>query len=212
MTATANQQRQQKPETIDEVVSFALAHQTRVQILTVLAEGVHSTEEIAQKIGEPNKRVSHHIKELVERGSIELVEKRPVRNAIQHFYRAIEMPEYSDEEIAAMTPHQRRITAGLVIQSIVAEALAALGAGHLSEDPEVILVSRWFHLDRQGRREVGEVLRDAWERCYEIEAEAVNRVATSGEATVSMMVELMNYERSRRGPRHQGPTLPAIPE
>lgn len=155
MTATANQQRQQKPETIDEVVSFALAHQTRVQILTVLAEGVHSTEEIAQKIGEPNKRVSHHIKELVERGSIELVEKRPVRNAIQHFYRAIEMPEYSDEEIAAMTPHQRRITAGLVIQSIVAEALAALGAGHLSEDPEMILVSRWFHLDRQGRREVG---------------------------------------------------------
>lgn len=189
-----------RKEGIEEVVSYAVNHRIRVEVLTILAEGVRSAEQIAQIIGEPTNKVSHHIRELVERGSIELVETRPVRNAIQHFYRAVEQPTYSDEEFAAMTPQQRKITSGIAVQTIMAESLGALWAGHLHDDTTVIIVSRWFNVDSQGRQRIGETLRRAWERCYEIEAESANRVAKTGESTTSVMVQLLNYKRSRRGP------------
>jgi len=190
----------QRSKSIEEVVAYAVGHRIRVQVLTILSEGVFSPDEIAQIIGEPTNKVSHHVKELLDAGSIELAKTEPVRNTLQHYYRAVEMPYYSDEEMAAMTPQQRQVTYGLVLQTVMAEAMAAFWAGKMHSDPRVWLTSCWFNVDEQGREEIADEQARSWERVREIETESINRCAVSGEDATSVVVAQLGFKRERTGP------------
>jgi DNA-binding transcriptional ArsR family regulator len=190
----------QSGKSIEEVVAYAVGHRIRVQVLTILSEGVFTPDEIAQLIGEPTNTVSHHIKELLDAGSIELAKTEPVRNALRHYYRAVEMPYYSDEEMAAMTPQQRQVTYGLVLQTIMAEAMAAFWAGKMRNDPRVWLTSCWFNVDEQGREEIADEQARSWERIKEIETKSINRCAKSGGDAASVIVAQLGFRRERTGP------------
>ena len=190
----------QRSKSIEEVTAYAVGHRIRVQVLTILREGVYSPDEIARIIGEPTNKVSHHIKELLDAGSIELARTKQVRNTLQHYYRAVDLPYYSDEEIEAMTPQQRQVTAGLVLQTIMAEAMAALWAGKMIDDPRVWLTSQWFNVDQQGRDEIADEQARSWERLHEIEAEALNRCARAGEEARSVIAIQMGFFRERTAP------------
>lgn len=191
----------QSAKSIEEVVAYALGHRIRVYVLTILNEGTYTPDQIAQIIDEPLNKVSHHIKELLDAGSIELAKSRMVRNTAQHYYRAVEMPFYSDEEAEAMTPQQRQVTAGLTLQCMMAEAMSAFWAGKLHADPNgVVLAWRWFNLDEQGRTDLTAEQARWWERVQEIEAESTNRRAESGEDAASIIVAQMGFERERTAP------------
>lgn len=190
----------QRGKSIEEVIAYAVGHKIRVQVLTILSEGVFSPDEIAEIVGESTGKVSHHIKELLDGGSIELVRTEQVRNTLRHFYRAVEMPYYSDEEYAAMTPYQRQITVGLFLQTVMAEIMAAFWAGKMVDDPRVWLTSRWFNVDQQGREEIADEQKRSWERVREIEARAINRCAESGEEAKSVIVAQLGFMRERTGP------------
>jgi DNA-binding transcriptional ArsR family regulator len=191
----------QRGKSIEEVVAYALGHRIRVYVLTILNEGTYTPDEIARIIDEPLNKVSHHIKELLDAGSIELAKTEKVRNADQHYYRAVEMPFYSDEEAEAMTPQQRQVTAGLTLQCMVAEAMSAFWAGKLHSDPNgVLLAWRWFNLDEEGRADLAEEQARWWARVQEIEVESTNRRAVSGEDAASIIVAHMGFERERTAP------------
>jgi DNA-binding transcriptional ArsR family regulator len=189
----------QRKKTIQEVVAYAVGHRIRVHILIVLNEGTFTPGQIAEVIGEPLNNVSNHIRELADAGSIELAKTEQVRNTILHYYRAVEMPFYSDEEIAAMTPQQRQVSAGLVVQSMIAEVMAALWGGKL-QDPRVWLAWNWFNVDEQGRQDIAAEQKRSWERVQEIEVESTNRRAGSGENATSIIVTQLGYQRARKGP------------
>jgi hypothetical protein len=190
----------QRGKSIEEVISYAVGHRIRVQVLVILSEGVFSPDQIAQMIEEPTNKVSHHVKELLDAGSIEVAKTEQVRNTLQHYYRAVEMPYYSDEDVAAMTPEQRQVTYGLTLQQIMAEAMAAFWAGKLIDDPRVWLGQRWFNVDGQGRDDIADEQARSWERIHEIEAESINRCASSGESATSVIVAQMGFKRERTGP------------
>jgi DNA-binding transcriptional ArsR family regulator len=190
----------QRGKSIEEVVSYAVGHRIRVQVLVILSEGVFSPDQIAQMIEEPTNKVSHHVKELLDAGSIEVAKTEQVRNTLQHYYRAVEMPYYSDEDIAAMTPEQRQVTYGLTLQQIMAEAMAAFWAGKLIDDPRVWLGQRWFNVDERGRDEIADEQARSWERIHEIEAASINRCANSGESANSVIVAQLGFKRERTGP------------
>jgi DNA-binding transcriptional ArsR family regulator len=190
----------QRSKSIEEVVSYAIGHRIRVQILVILNEGVFTPDQIAQVIGEPTNKVSHHIKELLDAGSIELAKTERVRNALQHYYRAVEMPYYSDDEVAAMTDQQRQVTAGLCLQQIMAEAMAAFWAGNMVSDPRVWITQRWFNVDAQGRQEIADEQARSWARVQQIEADALNRCAESKEEAHSVIVAQLGFLRERTGP------------
>ena len=63
-------------------------------------------------------KVGNHLRELLDAGSIEIAETKRHRNFDQYVYRAVETPFYSDEDIAGMTPGQRQVVYGLVIQQL----------------------------------------------------------------------------------------------
>jgi DNA-binding transcriptional ArsR family regulator len=190
----------QRGKSIEEVVAYAMGHRIRVQVLAILNEGTYTPDELARIIDEPLNKVSHHIKELLDAGSIELTKVEKVRNADQHYYRAVQMPFYTDEEVAAMTPHQRQVGAGLILQYMMAEAMSAFWAGKLRDDPRVWLAWRWFNVDAQGRNDIADEQQRSWDRMREIEAEATNRRAESGEDAVSIVVADMAFERARSAP------------
>lgn len=190
----------QRGKSIEEVVQYAVGHRIRVQILIALNEGTYTSGQIAEIIGEPLNNVSNHVRELLDAGSIELARTEQKGNLVLHHYRAVQIPHYSQEDAEAMTPEQCQVTAGLVVQSASAEVMAALWAGKLA-DPRTFLAWNWYNLDAQGREELeAEELRFL-ARVQEIEVEATNRRATSGEDATSMVVSVMGFERARKARR-----------
>lgn len=208
----------QRGKSIEEVVSYAVGHRIRIEVLAILHEGVYCPNELADILEEPLGRVTHHVNELLDAGSIELARTEQVRNTTRHFYRAVELPEsasqppvpetemitprfYTDEEVAAMPPQQRQMAAGLILQASMAEALASLWAGKLIEDRRVFLSWRWFNVDARGREEIADEQARSWARIQEIEAEATARLGASEEEDpISVVVTAQGFVRSRTSP------------
>ena len=59
------------------------------------------------QLGLEVSNVGYHVTALAEAGLIEEVGQRPVRGAVEHFYRAVVRPITSDEEEAGLTAEQR---------------------------------------------------------------------------------------------------------
>jgi DNA-binding transcriptional ArsR family regulator len=188
----------QRGKRIEEVVSYAVGHRIRIEVLALLNEGVYTPDEISNILDEPLGKITHHISELVEGGAIELARTEPVRNATRHFYRAVQQPYVSAEEALSMTPQQRQVIVGLILQSIMAESLSAFWAGNMIDDPDNTLLSwRWFNVDQEGRGEIIRELASSWDRVREIEARSAARRLESGEEAVSVIVAMQGYQRSR---------------
>lgn len=196
----------QSGKSIEERVAFALAHRTRVYVLTLLNEGVYSPDELARIIGEPVGNIAHHIKQLVDAGSIELAKTETRRNTLQHFYRAVQMPYYSDEEIAAMTVEERQMTIGLTLQCLMAEVMTAFWSGKMEADPRLWLSWRWFNVDEQGRQDLADEQERSWQRAQEIEAESAARCTQSGDETKSIIAAAAGFERERSAPTAPPPS------
>jgi DNA-binding transcriptional ArsR family regulator len=186
-----------RKRSVEEAASYAVGHRIRIELLGLLNEGTYSPSQVAKLLGRPITTISHHIKELLDAGCIELAWVDKVRNTDQHFYRAIKLPFVSDEEANALPPEVKQEYAAVILQAIMAEGLGALWAGRMSNDPNVRMMWRWFNLDAQGRQELADEQRESWERIVEIEARATCRRADSGEEATSVIVTMMGFERAR---------------
>lgn len=182
---------------IEDVISYAWNHRTRVAILCLLNEGTYTAEETAEMLGESEPNVRFHLCKLLEKGSIEIARTEKARNFDLHYYRAVEIPFYDEEEIAAMHPAQRQVTYGLILQSITAEALGSLAAGKMRDDPRVWIGWRRFNVDEEGWEKIAKAQQRHYDEFIAIEAEAVNRRAKSKEEPTSIIVVQMSFERER---------------
>jgi DNA-binding transcriptional ArsR family regulator len=78
----------------DNDLLVALRHPLRREILREMgAEDAISPREIANSLEQPLSNVSYHVRVLADCSAIALVDTKPVRGSMQHFYRAaIEAP------------------------------------------------------------------------------------------------------------------------
>lgn len=183
---------------IEDSVSYAVGHRTRIEILAALHEGPETPDGLAKIVRQRLSTVTHHIEELLKDGSIEIAKAVPIRGTLkQNYYRVVELPEFTDEEIAAMSPDERQALAALIVQASTAEALASLWAGKMIHDPRVFLAWNRINLDGQGREDFGDEQIASWGRIKEIEGESANRMAESGEKGVTYIVASFGYERNR---------------
>jgi DNA-binding transcriptional ArsR family regulator len=73
----------------DNDLLVALRHPLRREILREMAtEESISPREIASSLRQPLSNVSYHVRVLADCGAIALVDTKPVRGSMQHFYRA----------------------------------------------------------------------------------------------------------------------------
>lgn len=180
-------------------VAYAAGNRIRVDALEILAEGTISVGEVAREIGIDLKTLSDHIRHLYDYGRIEKAGIEKVRNTNKHFYRAVTLPRISPEDYQAMSPRERRDVMGLVIQSIIVEALASFRARKLENDEQVQLIWDCLGLDRQGPAEVAACLTKGDRKLRTIKEANAKRLATSGEPGIPMVVSLAGFARSRPG-------------
>jgi DNA-binding transcriptional ArsR family regulator len=185
---------------IEEVTTRGLSHRIKIEILAALHEGPASATQLARIVRQPDSKVWHHIKALLADRSIEEAFTREERNHMIVYYRQVELPFFSDEAIAEMTPEQRQITAALILQASQAEALAALWAGKMHSDPRVWLAWQPIVLDPRGRDDLADEQQRNWDRMQEIACEATNRRAKSGELGTTYIIATFGFERHRSDP------------
>jgi DNA-binding transcriptional ArsR family regulator len=188
---------------VDRRLAKALSHPVRAHVLTILNERVASPNQIAGELDEPLGNVSYHVKTLAELGAIELVRTEPRRGAIEHFYRAVIRPFFSDKDWKRLPASARQGISDATLQLIWEDTSDALTAGtfdrrhdrHLSRSPLV--------LDEQGWEQVNELLAEVMERAVDIEADSAKRLAGEGQAGFNTKMVLMHFESSGSAERRK---------
>jgi DNA-binding transcriptional ArsR family regulator len=71
----------------EHIAAQAVSHPLRREILDALADGAMSPNQLAKKLEEPLTNVAYHVRKLADFGAVALVDSRPVRGALEHFYR-----------------------------------------------------------------------------------------------------------------------------
>jgi DNA-binding transcriptional ArsR family regulator len=192
--------RKKQRKRIEEVVQYALSHKFRVEILILLNQASYTAGEVSELTGISLSNVSNHIKRMLHDGSIEVAKIEERRGTNIYWYRAIEFPEYSQEEAEALTEMERQTIAGWVIQAGTAETMAALWKGNLA-NPRTILHWSWYTLDKKGRGDLEAENVRHLERVRQIESESANRIVETKDEPISMIVSLYSFVRARTAPR-----------
>jgi DNA-binding transcriptional ArsR family regulator len=166
---------------IDARIAKALAHPLRVRLLAALnTEGVASPNQLAEQVEEPLQNVSYHVRVLLSLGCIELVRTAQRRGAIEHFYRPLMRPFFSDADWEQLPRSARQSVSDVVLQLVWDDAARALGAGTFDERDDRHLSRTPLALDDRGWEDLNEVLAEALERALEIQAESAERLSKAG--------------------------------
>ena len=178
-TKTKKAQPKDRSPVLDADLVKVLAHPLRHKILVVLNEKTASPKELADELDERLGNVSYHVRVLADLGCVELVATTPRRGAVEHHYRAVRRPYFSDEDWAALPVQARRQIGGQQLGRIVRDLSDAADDGGF--DRSDVHVS-WtpFDLDQQGYDELTALLMDTLEQAMTIQADSLGRQVAAG--------------------------------
>jgi DNA-binding transcriptional ArsR family regulator len=162
----------------------AMSHPLRAEILRILTERTSSPAEMARELEEELSNVSYHTKQLVEFECAELVSTRPVRGALEHFYRATERHLIDTEEWEELAPLVAEDLVCEFMQKILDDFVASARAEIVGADRNFHLTRTLLHLDETGMQEALEAHERARLEVLEIQARAAERMVESGEAGI----------------------------
>lgn len=182
-----------KKEGVEQIVAKAFAHPLRVQILIILNERVASPNLLSQELDQSLNLVAYHVRVLEKYDCIELVDTKQRRGATEHFYRATRRQFLTDSEWSRMPESLRPGLSGAMLKAVFDDIEEAVNAGtfdeledrHLSRTPMVV--------DKQGWADTASLLSETLDRVLEIQAEASERLASSGEEGTLAKVEVMHF-------------------
>jgi DNA-binding transcriptional ArsR family regulator len=185
---------------VDPRLAKALSHPMRTRILAILNERVASPNEIAEMIDERLPNVSYHVRALLELGCIELVSTAQRRGAIEHYYRALTRPFFSDRDWKRLPRSGRQAVTDLTLQMVWEETSAAIKKGtfenrsdrHLSRSPLV--------LDEQGWSELNDLLAKTLAESERIAEKSAKRLAKSDDEGTSTLFVMMHFETPGKPP------------
>jgi len=159
----------------------AMSHPLRAAILRTLVERTASPAEMARELDEELSNVSYHTKQLVEFECAELVSTRPVRGALEHFYRATERHLIDTEEWEELDPVMAEELLCEIVQKMLDDFVASARAKVIGSNDDFHLTRTPLVLDRQGMQEALEAHERARLEVLEIEARSAARMVDSGE-------------------------------
>jgi DNA-binding transcriptional ArsR family regulator len=185
----------QSRDGIDARVIKALAHPARLDALRIFNERAQaSPNEVAQAMGVDVNYLAHHIRVLRDCGCIELVDTAQRRGATEHFYAATEAANVT-REISKLLPKSMRegITAEM-IYAIIGRITAAIDADTFDSRDERHVSWMPLTLDEQGWQALVDLKARALDEELEIESEARERLAGSGQPGIKATAVSMLFE------------------
>lgn len=159
----------------------AMSHPLRASVLRILVERTASPAEMARELDEELSNVSYHTKQLVEFECAELVSTRPVRGALEHFYRATERHLIDVEEWEELDPIVAEGILCEIMQKMLDDFVASSRGGVIGADDNFHLTRTPLVLDEEGIKEALEAHEHARTEILEIEARSTARMVKSGE-------------------------------
>jgi DNA-binding transcriptional ArsR family regulator len=178
---------------IDARLAKALAHPLRVRLLAALNEGVASPNQLAEQVDEPLQNVSYHVRVLLSLGCIELVRTAQRRGAIEHFYRALTRPSFTDSDWRQLPTTARHSISHSVLALVWEDAARALTAGTFDEHADRHLSHTPLSLDETGRTKLNELLGELLQRALEIQDESAERLAKSDDEALATRLAMMHF-------------------
>ena len=179
---------------VDQRLVRAIGHPLRLRLLTIFNERVASPSDLAAELGEPIGNVSYHTRILARLGCVELVRTKQVRGAVEHYYRAVVRPVFSDEDWAELPLSIRKSLAGAVLTEIADDMGASANEGGFDRD-EVHLSRTPLTLDQQGWQELNELLQELAGPALEIQAQSAARLHSDGaQDSEAAVLALMLFE------------------
>jgi hypothetical protein len=179
----------------------AMSHPLRASVLRLLTERTASPAEMARELDEELSNVSYHTKQLVEFECAELVSTRPVRGALEHFYRATERHLIDTEEWDELDPLVAEDILCDIVQRSLDDFVASRRAEVIGADEHFHLTRTLLVLDEEGMQEAMEAHERARLEIVEIEARSAARMIESGEegTNVSSSQGCFKLPRRQRG-------------
>jgi DNA-binding transcriptional ArsR family regulator len=184
----------QSLDLVDPRIAKALSHPMRARILGILDERVASPNEIAETIDERLPNVSYHVRALLDLGCIELVDTAQRRGAIEHYYRALVRPFFSDRDWKRLPRSGRQAISGAALQIIWEDVSAALKEGTFESRSDRHLSHNDVILDEEGWKAVVNVLAGVIGEVEKIASASASRVEKSGESGIPTTVVVMQFE------------------
>jgi len=171
----------------------ALAHPLRVQLLSLLNEGVASPNELAKKLDEPLTNVSYHVRMLHDLGCIELVETEPRRGALEHYYRAIMRPFFGDRDWKRLPKNARGSISDAVLQLVWDDAAEAIKSGLFDERENRHLSRTVLSVDDRGWDDLNELIVETLDSAMQIQADSAARASNGDGDTFSVNLVMMTH-------------------
>jgi DNA-binding transcriptional ArsR family regulator len=171
----------------------ALAHPLRVQLLSLLNEGVASPNELAKKLDEPLTNVSYHVRMLHDLGCIELVETEPRRGALEHYYRAIVRPFFADKDWKRLPKNARGSISDAVLQLVWEDTAEAIKTGLFDEREDRHLSRSVLCVDEEGWEALNELLVETLDQAMQIQADSASRAAKADTDRFGVNLVIMSH-------------------
>lgn len=172
----------------------AMNHPLRAAVLRILTERTASPAEMARELGEELSNVSYHTKQLVEFECAELVSTRPVRGALEHFYRSIERPLLDAEDWKELDPLIAEDIVCEIVQKILDDFIASRRAEIIGSDEKFHLTRTPLVLDAEGMEEALEIHERTRIEIQEVEARSAARMVESGEQGKNVSTSQLCFE------------------
>lgn len=157
-----------------------VAHPLRSQCFSLLSERTMSPAELSVELGENLGNVSYHVRKLWKGGVIEIVEEKPVRGAMEHFYRSTKLPMFDDQEIGDASIEDRETISRQAFSLATANAQTAVEAGTLVKRADFHISRVPMRVDEEGWGEMRDLFEETLERIMDIRSKCGERVAESG--------------------------------
>ena len=183
-----------KKEGVEQIVAKAFAHPLRVQILIILNEKVASPNLLAQQLDQSLNLVAYHVRVLEKYDCIELVDTKQRRGATEHFYRATRRQFLTDAEWSRLPESLRPGLSGAMLKSAFDDVEEALDKGTFDEREDRHLSRTPMVVDQKGWDDATELLLGTLYRLLEIQAEASERLATSGEKGMLSKAVILHFK------------------
>lgn len=179
---------------VDPRLAKALSHPMRTRILAILNERVASPNEISEMIDERLPNVSYHVRALLDLGCIELVSTAQRRGAIEHYYRAIVRPFFTDRDWKKLPQSGRQAVSDVALQMIWADISDAIESGTFEARPNRHLSRSAVDVDETGWKELHDLLVRTLQETDKIQARSADRIKKSGDDPVPARVVIMHFE------------------
>jgi len=186
----------------------ALAHELRVEILTILNERMASPNELAKELEEGLSQVSYHVKVLKDYECITLVKTEPRRGAVEHYYRATSRPFVSDRDWQQLPATVRSSLSAELLELIQGDAIHALVEGTFEARADAHLTRTLMLLDERGWSDLMKGLAKTQELISKIQTDSAVRLQKSGEEGIPVSVAMLGFELPEQ-PSQRGKTTKA---